>query len=294
MLEFQNAESAIIAISMDDLNNEGLVGTEAGCIHYVNFAEKIIIRLVSSNNNNHDGIGYCKYDPQNQNLIVTGCGKKSDNLKIFTAQNCDQVMNFQANYDDDGYVVFVISNKGTGKKLKRLVGFSNGVIKRVSWDSLSVEHCFKVSLHMGEKLTCGFYSDNDTNFAFGTNYGTLYIGSLKTIGRSRVEASYCKVEGICKQNNFLEKKGESQKELNIDLVNEAENQSLDIERQNSEQDTDCFTGITSINFPYVDPIGTMLVAFDDGTIKLWQSAVKNEQLMKILELQQAGKKKNAN
>lgn len=147
---------------------------------------------------------------------------------------------------------------------------------------------------MGERLTCGFYSENDTNFAFGTNYGTLYIASLKTIGRNRVEASYCKVDGICKQNNFLEKKGGSAKELNIDLMNEADNQSLDIERQNSEQDTDCFTGITSINFPYVDPIGTMLVAFDDGTIKLWQSAVKNEQLMKILELQQAGKKKNAN
>lgn len=47
-----------------------------------------------------------------------------------------------------------------------------------------------------------------------------------------------------------------------------------------------FTGITSICFPYIDPIGTMLVAFDDGTIKLWRSTVKNEQYMKILELQQ--------
>jgi hypothetical protein len=34
--------------------------------------------------------------------------------------------------------------------------------------------------------------------------------------------------------------------------------------------------VTSISFPYIDPIGTMLVAFDDGTIKLWQSSVKNE------------------
>lgn len=35
----------------------------------------------------------------------------------------------------------------------------------------------------------------------------------------------------------------------------------------------------------------MLVSFDDGTIKLWQSTVKNEQYLKILELQQANKKK---
>ena len=30
-----------------------------------------------------------------------------------------------------------------------------------------------------------------------------------------------------------------------------------------------FTGVSSIHFPYIDPIGTMLVAFDDGTIKVW-------------------------
>jgi len=54
-------------------------------------------------------------------------------------------MNFQSNFEDDGYVVFVISSK-TGKKTKRLVGFSNGMIKKVSFNSLSVEHCFKVQL----------------------------------------------------------------------------------------------------------------------------------------------------
>ena len=50
-------------------------------------------------------------------------------------------------------------------------------------------------------------------------------------------------------------------------------------------------GVTNIHFPSIDPIGTMLVSFDDGTIKLWQSTVKNEQYLKILELQQANKKK---
>jgi len=35
----------------------------------------------------------------------------------------------------------------------------------------------------------------------------------------------------------------------------------------------------------------MLVSFDDGTIKVWQSVVKNEQIMKIHELLQAIKRK---
>lgn len=172
--------------------------------------------------------------------------------------------------------MFVISNKGNTKKLKRLVGFSNGVIKRVSFDSLAVEHCFKVQLRHGEKLTCGYYSENDINFVFGTNYGAVFLGSLKTHGRSRVEATYCRIDGICKQNTFGDKK-DSQEKLNIDLnESEVEEKSIDIERNDSEEDYQYFTGITSIHFPYIDPIGTMLVAFDDGTIKLWQSAVKNE------------------
>jgi len=112
-------------------------------------------------------------------------------------------MNFQSNFEDDGYVVFVISNKATTKKLKRLVGFSNGVIKRVSFDSLAVEHCFKVPLKSGEKLTCGFYSENDANFAFGTNYGAVFIGSMKTHGRNRVDASYVRIDGLVKSNSTL-------------------------------------------------------------------------------------------
>ena len=107
-------------------------------------------------------------------------------------------MNYQNNYEEEGYVVFVISAKSSSKKLKRLIGFSNGVIKRVSYDSLSVEHCFKVGLMVGEKLTCGYYSENDFNFVFGSNYGTVFIGSMKIQGRNRVEASYCRIDNICK------------------------------------------------------------------------------------------------
>ena len=46
MIDFHNVDSAVIAIYMDDMNNEGLIGTEAGSIHYVNFMEKILIPLV--------------------------------------------------------------------------------------------------------------------------------------------------------------------------------------------------------------------------------------------------------
>ena len=48
----QDVKSAIVSVSMIDGNNEGLIGTEAGCIHYVNFMDGVCIKLVQGNNQN--------------------------------------------------------------------------------------------------------------------------------------------------------------------------------------------------------------------------------------------------
>ena len=37
MVDYELVDAAIISLSMDDFNNEGLIGTEAGSIYYVNF-----------------------------------------------------------------------------------------------------------------------------------------------------------------------------------------------------------------------------------------------------------------
>jgi hypothetical protein len=55
-------------------------------------------------------------------------------------------------------------------------------------------------MNVGEKLTCGHFSDNGMNFVFGSNQGTLFMSSIKTLGRHRVEATYCRIENISKYN----------------------------------------------------------------------------------------------
>lgn len=280
---------------MDEMNNEGLIGTEAGGIFYVNFMECITIQLVQSNNKHQDAVNFVQYDPKHEKVFLTSCGEKSDELKVFTTENCDAVNTFHSSIDEDGYVVFVISTNvtsgSTKGKQKRLIGFSNGILKRISLDTLAIEHVFKVNLNPGEKLTCGHYSDNGINFIFGTNQGALYIASLKTIGKSRVEISYCRIDNINKSNQMIDAyKSQSLAKLNNDIMND--NESIDIDKNSDEAYLDQFIGITSIHFPYVDPIGTMLVGFDDATCKLWQSSVKNEQQMKIMELEQTGKGKS--
>lgn len=291
-------ESAIVALTMDELNEQGLIGTEAGCIHYVHFLDNMSIKLISSNNMHQEAINYCKFDFANPRIFAASCGKKTEHLKLYTGENCDEVMKFEASYEDDGYVVFVIGHptfskrgnqRGTlSKRQIRLVGFSNGLIKVVSFETLAVKHCFKVPINReaGEELTCGQFSENKKNFAFGTNQGTLFIGNINSYGGKSVDANYVKIVNVGKCNNFDTEQPKQKghvKQYNSDLIND--NESLDIEHMDSQQDFfGDYVGITSINFPVQDPIGVILVSFNDGTIRLWQSNL-NPNLKKVIQLQ---------
>jgi hypothetical protein len=72
-------------------------------------------------------------------IFLAGCGYKSEELKVFTNKSCDEVMTFKSNFDEECYIVFVITSSGMfvkNKKQRRLVGYSNGIIKRISLETL--------------------------------------------------------------------------------------------------------------------------------------------------------------
>jgi hypothetical protein len=93
MINTEHLDSACVAFWMDFDNIEGLFGTEAGSIYYINFIDKIKIKLVNSNNINQSAITYCQFDPQNDQLFLTNSGIKSGECKIYANINCDLVMN---------------------------------------------------------------------------------------------------------------------------------------------------------------------------------------------------------
>lgn len=94
----------------------------------------------------------------------------------------------------------------------------------------------------------------------------------------RVEASYCRIDNVGKCNSFdnlpgdeAAKKAKTHQKLNSDIINDdnaqIDDNSLDIvDSQLLDYD---FTGITCVSTPSTDPIGTILVGFDDGTVRLW-------------------------
>ena len=46
-VQILRADGPIVALAMDDLNNEGIVGTSYGSLYYINFTEKLIIKIVN-------------------------------------------------------------------------------------------------------------------------------------------------------------------------------------------------------------------------------------------------------
>ena len=75
----QRVDSAVMSLSMDETNETGLIGTEAGSIFYINFVEDVNpIKLVSSNNMNQDAINFIKFDFANPKIFLTSCGLRTD------------------------------------------------------------------------------------------------------------------------------------------------------------------------------------------------------------------------
>ena len=88
----------------------------------------------------------------------------------------------------------------------RLVGFSHGVIKRISVDNLAIDDVYKLPMNHGERLTCGFMCYNEFgkflgNFLIGTNMGTIFIGSLNK-EKKRVTIDFSRIENVGSHNTF--------------------------------------------------------------------------------------------
>ena len=141
-----------------------------------------------------------------------------------------------------------------------MIGHSNGFIKVVNINALKTTNIYKIALEEGETLTCGVYSPSGHNFAFGTSFGSIFIGMTKKDPMSNNRT-----------NLFVAR---------VDTISHG---------------TD--TAVTSIQLTSFDPQGCILAAFDNGQVRCWHSSVKHEVYMKLQEMKQnnrrASRKKDA-
>lgn len=74
---------------MDDLNNEGIAGTVNGSLFYLNFSEKLIIRIVSKAYHLQKEISILRVSEQNPNIFLSNCSETGSTVKIWTKESVD-------------------------------------------------------------------------------------------------------------------------------------------------------------------------------------------------------------
>lgn len=229
----QNAEAGITALMMDDMNMEGILGTTLGNIYYVNLAnnpeERQLIRLVSRAAPGLDTISMVRFDNTNQAVFLSTSGQYSGEVKLFTTGTLDQVTNFAQ--DTISPVRFFCGYQSNKQKKFRLIGHALGELKLVTLDALKVESMFKMELQQGEELTTGAFNPNGMNFAVGTSFGTVYFGQFKKDNQTRNQVvRLARLTGLAKTEE---------------------------------------NAVTSIQLSNFNPDGCLLVAFDNGQVRIW-------------------------
>jgi WD40 repeat protein len=177
-VQLLKAEGPVISLAMDDLNNEGIAATSNGSIYYINFTEKIIIRIVNKAYSVQTPITSIRFNESNPELIITNCGNRSGLAKIWTSSTLDQVMKFGApTCEGAGPVVFVLSAVNGAKY--SFIGHSGGLVRLLNIENLKVECCFRIPLEEGETVTAGVFNPNGINFSVGTSQGHVFLGSSR-------------------------------------------------------------------------------------------------------------------
>lgn len=185
-----------------------------------------------------------KIDPTNAEVFHSSCGSNSDDVRLFTTGTLDQVINWPTEQTSPvRFVIGCTGNKGGSSKNKkyRIIGHANGLLRFLQMDKLDIFMQHQIPLDDDEEITAGAFSFGD-NFAVGTSYGNVFFGNMKNEDRALSGRSYvgCQIAQL---------KG---------LAN------------------DTCHAVTAIQMGQFTPEGCVIVAFDDGNVRTWQSCIQQD------------------
>ena len=152
-----------------------------------------------------------------------------------------------------GPVAFIIASPKNKKQ--RIVGHERGYLKILAIDSLKVSAIYQIDLQDGEYLTCGAYSPSGLNFAIGTSFGSIYLGMIKKDPYGGNKQHFCVAH--------------------VDKISKTTEHA-----------------VTSIQLTTFDPHGSLLAAFDNGDVRVWQSTLQKDLFEKLIAMRQLGGKKS--
>ena len=88
-------EHPIMALQMDDQNNEGIIGTAEGSIKYVQFNDEThsVVKLVGKVSPYLEPIDKLRFD-QNPFVFLSSVGKESGDMTLLTSGMLDKIYTF--------------------------------------------------------------------------------------------------------------------------------------------------------------------------------------------------------
>lgn len=132
-------------------------------------------------------------------------------------------------------------------------------MKLIDVEKLGCDSFFKFTLEEGEKITCGTYSPCGKNIAVGTSFGSVFLCQMRS-DITRGGKGHClfaqKIERVTKTTE---------------------------------------NAVTSIAMSNFNPSGTLLVAFDNGHVRTWQSSISDDKrnALQVLKQSQGRKSKKS-
>jgi WD40 repeat protein len=218
---------------MDDLQQEGIVGTTQGNLLYVNFGERQTVKVVSRASESLDSISELVFDPSNPAVFLTSAGDHSNEVKVFATSTMDQITTFRHHSDSPVRFIAAFTATKHQKQKLRLIGHADGELKFVTLESLKVEFAYRVDLNENEQLTKGCFSQSGHNFAVGTSHGNVYFGHFKKDQKTKTTVvKIAKLKGLSLSETHA---------------------------------------VTSIEMTSFTPDGMLLAAFDNGEVRVWRS-----------------------
>jgi len=125
-------DGSVTSLTMDKFNNEGIVGTFRGSIYYVNFADRMLVKLTSSHCPNPlNTVTFLQTEKSGAQLLISSSAASSE-VRLWAQNHCDQVLSFDE-FVQDG-IGFVLVNPLN--KHKCILGHTNGLLQFLSIDKL--------------------------------------------------------------------------------------------------------------------------------------------------------------
>jgi len=261
---------------MDAANESGICGTSDGTLYYFTFdpiENTACIPLVRKLSAGMEKVSYLKHVPdQTANVLLAALGEGIGSVKLYTATHLDEICSFDRpgarQEANPGPVACVLMSIKKHKAVNappnwNMVVYRSGFVKLIVFKTLKNEDTgWNIEgLDEGEEITCGAFSPQCHNFALGTSHGNIYLGNYQKPAPT--------------QNNSFHPGATNA------MRGQPATFALKAARITGLIDYPNEVAVTSISMSTFTPEGTLLVSFDNGTVRVWRTALRRETMQRL-------------